>query len=57
MTKVGRIFEEEKEEAIKEAQKKERIKIAKDLLGILSPELIAEKTGLDLDEIKQLQKD
>ncbi|WP_152655117.1 transcriptional regulator [Oceanobacillus sp. CFH 90083] len=47
MTKVGRAFEEEKKEAVKEAQqqaqKQERIKIAKDLLGILSPEIIAEK--------------
>ncbi len=57
MTKVGRVFEEEKEEAVKVAQREERIKIAKDLLGILSPELIADKTGLDLEEIKQLQKD
>lgn len=59
MTKVGRAFEEEKEVAVKEAQKQaqkqERIKIAKDLLGILSPEIIAEKTGLDIEEIKQLK--
>lgn len=53
MTKVGRAFEEEKQEAVKEAAKeaaekasKEREKeIARSLLNVLSLELIAEKTG------------
>ncbi|WP_080875105.1 hypothetical protein [Oceanobacillus timonensis] len=55
MTKVGRAFEEEKKEAVESAQQKERIKIAKDLLDVLSPELIAKKTGLDVEEIKKLK--
>ncbi|MFD1066474.1 transcriptional regulator [Oceanobacillus locisalsi] len=63
MTKVGRAFEEEKKEAVERAvekaqqnaQQKERIKIAKDLLDVLSPELIAKKTGLEVEEIKKLK--
>lgn len=56
MTRVGRAFEEEKQEAIKEAEEKGRkeqaIKTAESLLGVLSYKLIAEATGLDLDEVK-----
>lgn len=59
MTKVGRAFEEEKEEAVKEAEekgrKKQAIKTAESLLGVLSPELIAEATGLELDEVRKLK--
>ena len=60
MTKVGRIFEEEKQEAVREAVKKKdrenKIEFAKALLDILSPELIAEKTGLDIEEVEKLKK-
>ncbi len=54
MTKVGRIFEEEKEEAFKEAvartEREKTIEFAKSLLDLLSPEVIAKKTGLAVEE-------
>ncbi|WP_373894301.1 hypothetical protein [Virgibacillus sp. CBA3643] len=53
MTKVGRLFEEEKQTAVKRT----KIEIAKSLLGDLSLESIAEKTGLSLDEVKELEKE
>lgn len=60
MTKVGRAFEEEKQEAVKkaekEAEKKQAKRIAKSLLDILSPELIAEKTGLEIEEVEKLKR-
>ncbi|WP_066190168.1 hypothetical protein [Gracilibacillus timonensis] len=65
MTKVGRAFEEEKQEAVEKASKdaaerasKRRNKeIAQSLLDVLSLELIAEKTGLTLDEVKELKQE
>lgn len=60
MTKVGRAFEEEKQEAVKkaekEAEKKQAKRIAKSLLDVLSLELIAEKTGLDIEEVEKLKR-
>lgn len=60
MTKVGRIFEEEKQEAIREAiartEREKTIEIAKSLLDLLSPEMIAKKTGLDVEEVEKLKK-
>ncbi|KKE78152.1 transcriptional regulator [Oceanobacillus caeni] len=60
MTKVGRAFEEEKQEAVKkaekEAEKKQAKRIAKSLLGVLNDKLIAEATGLDIEEVKKLRE-
>lgn len=42
------------EKIAKEEAKKEKIKIAKNLLDVLEPAVIAEKTGLSLEEIKAL---
>ena len=56
MTKVGRAFEEEKQEAVREAEKEEAKRIAKSLLDVLSLELIAEKTGLDIEEVEKLKE-
>ncbi|MCR1835048.1 hypothetical protein NSA56_11635 [Oceanobacillus caeni] len=56
MTKVGRAFEEEKQEAVREAEKEEAKRIAKSLLDVLSLELIAEKTGLDIEEVEKLKR-
>lgn len=60
MTKVGRIFEEEKQEAVREAvartEREKTIEFAKSLLDLLSPEVIAKKTGLDVEEVERLKK-
>ena len=44
------------EKGIKEGRKKEQIKIAKSLLDILDIETIAIKTGLSIEELKELNK-
>ena len=55
-TKKGVILTEEgKEEGIKAGEKKKAIEIAKGLLDILSIEIIAQKTGLTVDEVKALK--
>lgn len=56
MTKVGRAFEEEKREAVEKAKKEQAKKTAKSLLGVLSPKLIAEATGLDIEEVEKLKE-
>ncbi|WP_154658064.1 hypothetical protein [Fictibacillus gelatini] len=56
MTKVARLYEKEKEEAVAKAEKEKAIEIARSLLEILAPEVVAEKTGLTIDEVKQLKK-
>ena len=56
MTQVGRLFDEEKQEAVKEAVKKQKIEIAKSLLEILSPVEVAKRIELDLEEVKKLQQ-
>ena len=60
MTKIGRIFEEEKQEAVKDAitrtEREKTIEIAKSLLDLLSPEVIAKKTGLDVEEVEKLKR-
>jgi hypothetical protein len=64
MTKVGRIFEEEKQEAVREAvreaverrDREKAIEFAKSLLDLLAPEVIAEKTGLDIEEVERLKR-
>ena len=43
------------EQGIKEGEKKEKIKIAKNLLDILDSEIIALKTGLSVEEIEELR--
>lgn len=55
MTKVEKIFEKEKEEAMSEAEKKKAIEIAKNLLDMLSVEMVAKKTGLSIEEVKKLK--
>ena len=52
---MEKIFEEGKEEGIKAGEKKKAIEIAKGLLDILSIEIIAQKTGLTVDEVKALK--
>lgn len=55
MTKIDRLYNEERELAVKHAKKEEQLRIAKNLVGILSVELIAEKTGITVEEIYELQ--
>lgn len=59
MNKVSRLFEEEKKEAVKMAEKEGRIKekkeLAQALLDVLSLELISEKTGLSIEEVKEIE--
>ncbi|KRU26790.1 hypothetical protein VT91_04070 [Clostridium sporogenes] len=61
MTKVEKIFEKEKEKAMEEAmnkgEKSKAIEIAKNLMDILSIEMIAKKTGLSIEEVENLKKD
>ncbi len=45
--------EEGRKEGIKEGEKKAKIEIAKSLIGILEIEMIAQKTGLSIEAIKQ----
>lgn len=42
--------------AKEEAREEEKIKIAKNLLGLLEDEVIAEKTGLSIEVIRELKK-
>ena len=56
VTEIGKsLIEEGKEESIKAGEKKKAIEIAKGLLDILSIEIIAQKTGLTVDEVKALK--
>ena len=54
MTEIGKSLIEE---GIKEGEEKKAIEIAKGLLDILSIEIIAQKTGLTVDEVKSLKDD
>ena len=45
----------ERANMISSAEKKAKLEIAKNLLNILDNETIAEKTGLDIEEIKGLR--
>jgi len=56
MTKVEKIIEKEKEELVKETKKENAIEIARNLLDILSIEVVAQKTGLTIEEVKNLKK-
>ena len=56
MTKVEKIIEKEKEELAKETEKKKAIEIARNLLDILSIEVVAQKTGLTIEEVKNLKR-
>lgn len=49
------MIEEMKEKAEKEGIKKKAIEIAKNLIGVLDDKVIAEKTGLTIEEIKKLK--
>lgn len=42
--------------AFEESRKEEKIEIAKKLIGILEESVIAEKTGLLLEDIKKLKE-
>jgi GTP-binding protein EngB required for normal cell division len=55
MTKVDKIYQEEKEKAIEEVRKKEKIDLAKNLMDVLSVEMIAKKTGLSIEEVEKLK--
>lgn len=55
MTKIDRLYKEERELAVKHAKKEEQLRIAKNLVGILSAELISEKLGITIEEIYELQ--
>lgn len=48
MTKVGRLIEEE-------AVQRRNREIARSLLDVLQIEVIAEKTGLSIDEVKEIE--
>ncbi len=48
-------IQEGKEVGIQEGMKKEKIKIARNLLDVLDDETISLKTGLSIDEIKKLR--
>ncbi len=52
MTKVEKIFEKEKEEAMNQAEKSKAIEIAKNLMDILSVEMIAKKLAYLLKKLK-----
>ena len=56
MTKIERLYNEERDLAVKNARKEEQLRIAKSLAGILSPELISEKLGITIEEIYELQR-
>ncbi|EGT3616249.1 hypothetical protein FHH43_08395 [Clostridium perfringens] len=55
MTKIERLYNEERDIAVKNAIKEEQLRIAKSLAGILSAELISEKLGITTEEIYELQ--
>jgi len=57
MTKVEKIIEKEREEAVNQAEKDKEIEIAKNLLDVLSEEMIAKKTGLSIEEVKKLKEE
>jgi predicted transposase/invertase (TIGR01784 family) len=46
---------EKREEGFKEGRLQEKIEIAKNLLDVLPVEIIAQKTGLSVDEINKLK--
>ncbi|WCK57356.1 transcriptional regulator (plasmid) [Aneurinibacillus sp. Ricciae_BoGa-3] len=52
MTKVGRIFEQEKQEALKE----QAIQFAKSILDAFDDEEVAKRTNLTVDEVRKLRK-
>jgi GTP-binding protein EngB required for normal cell division len=60
MTKVDKIYQEEKEKAIEDAKeevrKKEKLELAKNLMDVLSVEMIAKKTGLSREEVENLRE-
>jgi len=49
------MIEEMKEKVEKKAIKKDKIEIAKNLIGVLDDKVIAEKVGLTIEEIKKLK--
>lgn len=55
VTKVEKIFEKEKEQAMNQAKKGKAIEIAKNLMDILSVEMISKKTGLSIEEVEKLK--
>lgn len=57
MTKVEKIIEKEREEAVNQAEKDKEIEIAKNLLDVFSEEMIAKKTGLSIEEVKKLKEE
>lgn len=58
MTKVARLFEEEKQEALKNAlQAKDRNTVEKLLKKGVDMDFIMDVTGLTKEEIKKIEKD
>ncbi len=57
MTRLGQMmYNDGIEEGIKQGIESTQIKIAINLLGDLPDEIIAEKTGLNLDTVKKLHQ-
>jgi hypothetical protein len=56
MTHVEMLFEEEKDKAVAKAIKEVKIEVATALLDVLAPEIIAEKVGLSLEQVKSLSE-
>ena len=52
---IEEMKEKAEKEGIKEGTKKKAIEIAKNLIGVLDDKVIAEKTGLTIEEIKKLK--
>jgi predicted transposase/invertase (TIGR01784 family) len=58
MTVLGNmLIEKGVEKGIEKGEKKKAIEIAKNLLDVLAPKVIAEKTGLTIEEIEELRKE
>ena len=56
VTELGRSLKQEGiEEGIEEGKRKKAIEIAKELLDVLSVEMIAKKTGLTIEEVEELK--
>ena len=56
MTELGQMMiNKGKKEGLKEGIKENRLEIAKNLIGLLDEQVIAERTGLSLDAVKELK--
>lgn len=62
MTKLGQMLvekgkEEGREEGREEGAEREKMEIAKNLVGLLDEQVIAERTGLSLEIVQRLKKE